>query len=38
MGLVQDSGRRENGEVVWEITPLGKSYADKLQKHEGPSL
>jgi hypothetical protein len=27
MGLVQDSGRRQNGQIVWEITPLGRLLA-----------
>lgn len=24
MGLVRDSGRRQDGMIVWELTPLGK--------------
>jgi hypothetical protein len=24
MGLVRDSGRRRDGMIVWELTPLGK--------------
>ena len=23
MGLLQDSGRRRQGQIVWELTPLG---------------
>jgi hypothetical protein len=29
MGLVEDSGRRRNGQVAWVLTPLGKAYAEK---------
>jgi hypothetical protein len=28
MGLIQDSGRRRNGQVVWVATPLGRLLAD----------
>jgi hypothetical protein len=27
MGLVADSGRRRNGRIVWEVTPLGIKLA-----------
>jgi len=27
MGLIQDSGRRRNGQIVWVITPLGRLLA-----------
>jgi hypothetical protein len=29
MGLVRDSGKRRNGMIVWELTPLGKEAAEK---------
>ena len=28
MGLIQDSGRRRNGQVVWEVTPVSRLWAD----------
>jgi hypothetical protein len=28
MGMLRDSGRRRNGQIVWEITELGKAYAE----------
>ena len=27
MGLLQDTGLRRNGQVVWELSPLGKLFA-----------
>jgi hypothetical protein len=30
MGLIQDTGHRRNGQVVWVITPLGRAYAERL--------
>lgn len=35
IGLIEDSGHRRNGRVVWVITPLGKLVADwdKKQPH-----
>ena len=27
MGLVRDSGRRRNGQIVWVLTPLGAEFA-----------
>jgi hypothetical protein len=33
MGLVQDSGRRRNGQIVWEIMTLGKVYAGRENEH-----
>jgi hypothetical protein len=28
MGLIQDSGLRRNGQVVWVVTPLGRLLTD----------
>jgi hypothetical protein len=28
MGLIEDSGRRRNGQIVWVATPLGRVLAD----------
>jgi hypothetical protein len=28
MGLIQDSGRRRNGQIVWVATPLSRLLAD----------
>jgi hypothetical protein len=28
MGLIKDSGRRRNGQIVWVATPLGRLLAD----------
>jgi hypothetical protein len=28
MGLIEDSGRRRNGQIVWVATPLGRRLAD----------
>jgi hypothetical protein len=28
MGLIQDSGQRRNGQIVWVATPLGRFLAD----------
>ena len=36
IGLVQDSGRRRNGQIVWEIMTLGKVYAERLRENEHP--
>jgi len=32
MGLLRDSGRRRGGEIVWEITELGKQAAESICK------
>jgi chromosome segregation and condensation protein ScpB len=29
-GLVRDSGRRRNGQIVWVITELGKVYGKDI--------
>jgi hypothetical protein len=29
MGLIEDSGRRRNGRIVWVITPMGKLLAEE---------
>ena len=29
-GLIRDSGRRRNGQIVWVITELGKQVAEQL--------
>ena len=34
MGLVQDSGRRRDGHVVWEVSPLGKRYLEALPENK----
>ena len=36
MGLLQDSGRRRNGQVVWVLSPLGRAYAERLRENEHP--
>jgi hypothetical protein len=36
MGLVQDSGRRRNGQVVWVLSPLGGAYAERLRENKQP--
>jgi hypothetical protein len=28
LGLVADSGLRRNGQILWELTPLGKMRAE----------
>jgi hypothetical protein len=30
MGLLRDSGRRRNGEIVWEITDIGIVHAEAM--------
>ena len=35
MGLIQDSGQRRNGKIVWTITPLGKLLARDLDGDSG---
>jgi hypothetical protein len=30
MGLVQDSGRRRDGQIVWEITKLGRVHGQDI--------
>jgi hypothetical protein len=32
MGLVRDSGRRRDGMIVWELAPLGKEVAERLEQ------
>jgi hypothetical protein len=32
MGLIQDSGRRRNGQIVWVITPLGRLWPELLDE------
>jgi hypothetical protein len=29
-GLLRDSGRRRNGQIVWVLTELGKQMAEQL--------
>ena len=30
MGLVADSGLRRNGQIVWEVTPQGRIFYEKM--------
>jgi hypothetical protein len=35
-GLIQDSGRRRKGQIVWVVTPLGRLLTDSpesVRKH-----
>ena len=32
MGLIQDTGIRRNGQVVWEVSPLGKVFGETENK------
>jgi hypothetical protein len=36
MGILRDSGRRRNGQIVWEVTEAGKAHgADMIDaEHE----
>jgi hypothetical protein len=36
MGLLQDSGRRREGQVVWVLTRLGRACVERLRENKQP--
>jgi DNA-binding PadR family transcriptional regulator len=35
-GFLRDSGRRRNGQIVWEITEAGKAYVEAAIAEDRP--
>jgi hypothetical protein len=35
MGILRDSGRRRNGQILWELTELGKECGDEIIDAQG---
>ena len=36
MGLLQNTGKKRKGQVVWELSQLGKLFAERLLENKKP--